>query len=304
MQQINNTLSIAIPVYNFADMIPATLESLIPQAKIYNIEIMIFDGCSTDNTQLIIQSYQKKYPLIRYIKALNKGGIDVDMAKTVDLARGKYCWLFSGDDICVDGSISFILSIIEKHEPDLILGRHNECNKNMEVQSQWPILDIKKDRIFNLNKKEDRSLYLEKALTSEAFFSFMTGLIINRQTWLQGILHDNLKKSNWAHVARLWALIDSPFILYYSDRIIVNRRGENDSFSNNGMLERLKIQIIDLQKAVKTVSSNNEIIKTLKRVIKNEVYPNWSEAVRNDLKALNANESKFKELDNMLKEIN
>jgi len=304
MVKSNNLLSIAIPVYNFESYLPSCLESILNEAFEYNVEVLIYDGCSTDNTQLVARSYQQEYPNLRYIKALKKGGIDFDMAKSVELVTGRYCWLFSGDDIARPQAIKTILSTIEKWKPDLILCRHNECDYDLNFIKDWPLLNIKEDRLFQLDDEQDRSKYFSLALTSEAFFSFMGGLIIKRETWLREQLNPELDGSCWAHVGRLWSLTRYPFSLYYIHEAILDRRGGNDSFSNDGMLARLRIQIAGLLNAIGTVFEiNSDAAQNLKRVIKGEVYPDWVNAVKANLRSMNAPEEQHDELQDLLGKI-
>jgi abequosyltransferase len=304
MAKINTLLSIAIPVYNFGDFLPKCLESLLDESIENNVEVLIFDGCSTDDTQLIVRSYQQQYRNLRYVKAQKKGGIDFDIAKSVELVSSRYCWLFSGDDAIQPRSLKSILSIIDTHEPDLILCRHNECNFDLNIIKEWPVLDIQEDRIFQLDNEEDRSNYLSLALTSEAFFSFMGGLIVKRETWLRAQLNSDLDGSYWAHVGRLWSLTKSSFKLYYKHEVVLDRRGGNDSFSKNGMLSRLKIQIAGLLNAIQTVfKSNSETTQNLRRVIKAEIYPDWVNAVRSNLIEMNAPKEQHDELVGLLKKL-
>jgi|APSaa5957512535_1039671.scaffolds.fasta_scaffold22065_2 abequosyltransferase len=305
MVKTNNLLSIAIPVYNFESFLPGCLESLLDESFELNVEVLVFDGCSTDKTQLVVGAYQQKYPNLRYVKALNKGGIDFDMTKSVELVSSRYCWLFSGDDIVRPQSIKTIISTIEKCDPDLILCRHNECQYDMSIIKDWPILDIKEDRVFQLDDEQERLEYLSLALTSEAFFSFMGGLIIKRETWFREQLNPDLDGSCWAHIGRLWSLTKYPFKLYYMHEVALDRRGGNDSFSNDGMLNRLRIQISGLINAIETVFEKDSVaVQNLKRVIKGEVYPDWAGAVKANLTAIHAPQEQHDELDTLLKKIN
>ena len=52
-------VSVIIPVYNVEDYIELTLQSLLSQT-LEEIEIILIDDGSTDNSQQIIQSYAKK----------------------------------------------------------------------------------------------------------------------------------------------------------------------------------------------------------------------------------------------------
>ncbi len=54
-----------MPTYNFGRFIGETLNSIIPQLT-DQIEIIIVDGASTDNTADVVRSFQKNYPQIQY----------------------------------------------------------------------------------------------------------------------------------------------------------------------------------------------------------------------------------------------
>ncbi|MGB7599403.1 MAG: FkbM family methyltransferase, partial [Candidatus Sulfotelmatobacter sp.] len=98
------SLSIAIPVYNFADFIPETLNSIVSQEHGASVEIVVADGASTDRTPQVMGEFCAKYPNIIYNRLPEKGGIDRDMASAVAATRGQYVWLFGGDDIMHPGS--------------------------------------------------------------------------------------------------------------------------------------------------------------------------------------------------------
>lgn len=62
-------LSICIPTYNREVYLKRLLDSIVSQKGFSDdIEIVIDDGPSKDNTQLMVAEYQKKYPNIRYFR--------------------------------------------------------------------------------------------------------------------------------------------------------------------------------------------------------------------------------------------
>ena len=81
-------LSICIPTFNFGEFIGETLESILPQV-VDGVEVVILDGGSTDDTTAVVRSFQDRYPELRYVRRDERGGIDRDMARNVDLARGR-----------------------------------------------------------------------------------------------------------------------------------------------------------------------------------------------------------------------
>lgn len=303
--QVDRLLSVAIPVYNFGAFLPQTLDSILAQALTENVEVLVFDGGSSDDTSRVARQYLKRYPNFRYVRALRKGGIDADMARSVELVSTPYCWLFSGDDVMLPGAIEKVLRTLKRWEPDLILGRHNECLVDMSVLKDWPVLGIAEDRAFELSDEGDRRFYLEAARSSEAFFSFMGALIVKRQRWFKCAIDSRFNGSNWAHVGRLWSQRNQPFKLVYLHDVLLNRRGGNDSFSNNGMLSRLDIQINGLLNVIEEIYGRSSLeAHQLRRVVRSEVEPDWVNAVRQDLLSRHAPQSDFARLQKMLDRIN
>ncbi|MBM3553840.1 MAG: glycosyltransferase family 2 protein, partial [Alphaproteobacteria bacterium] len=98
-------ISICIPVYNFANFLPETLDAILFQECADLIEIIILDGGSTDNTSEIAERYKNKNCMIKYIALPQKGGIDRDIVHAVSYATADYVWLFSGDDWMLPGAL-------------------------------------------------------------------------------------------------------------------------------------------------------------------------------------------------------
>jgi abequosyltransferase len=80
-------LSICIPTYNRARCLAALLDSIHAQ-KTDEVEIIVSDKASTDDTRAIV----KKYPDIIYGRSVKNLGFDANVLRAVSLASGKYCW--------------------------------------------------------------------------------------------------------------------------------------------------------------------------------------------------------------------
>ena len=68
---------------------PKLYISILSQARVENTEIVVVDGASTDNTPGIMREFCAKYPNFPYHRLPEKGGIDLDMAKAVELSNGE-----------------------------------------------------------------------------------------------------------------------------------------------------------------------------------------------------------------------
>ena len=234
-------LTICIPIYNCAEFIGQALDSILPQAR-DGIEIVVYDGGSTDQTPALMEGYVKTWSNLHYHRGNVRGGIDADMAKCVGFAKGEYCWLFSGDDVMRPGAIARALEWI-KHDADIFICKHTICSKKMVVSHEHPVL--KPDRAFaaNLKNQHERLEWFRRAVKTEAFFSFMSGLIVRREKWQAGELPEAFDKSCWGHVARFFGLITSGLTVCYVAEVWLDQRGENDSFADKGMVNRYRIGI-------------------------------------------------------------
>src|SRR4051794_4708620 len=114
------SLSICIATRNRAALIGATLESIVTQCT-GEVEVVILDGASTDNTEQVVRLYQMRFPCVRYFRQDTNLGIDRDFASAVDLAEGEYCWLFSDDDVLKPGAVRIVLDALQGNYPLVIV---------------------------------------------------------------------------------------------------------------------------------------------------------------------------------------
>ena len=79
-------LSICIATLNRGAFIGETLESIIRQAT-DEVEIVVVDGASTDNTEEVVRGFQQRWPRLNYLRLPEKGGVDRDYDRAVALAE-------------------------------------------------------------------------------------------------------------------------------------------------------------------------------------------------------------------------
>lgn len=204
--------------------------------------MIVYDGASTDHTSSLMIGYTSSWQFIQYYRADKKDGIDADMASCVSKANADYCWLFSGDDVMRKGSIAQIIREIQSNH-DVYICKHTICNKNMQFLNEHPVLMPDKSLEANFSITEQRLNWFAKAATSEAFFSFMSGLIIKKSTWDLGSLIPKFDGSCWAHVARLLDISKYGLSVKYIPTILLDKRGDNDSFADRGIVNRYRIGI-------------------------------------------------------------
>jgi abequosyltransferase len=109
-------LSIAIPTYNGSRYIREALDSIISQLGDIDeeVEIVISDNASTDETPEIIREYQNQYPFIKYFRNEENIGADRNFDLAVKRSTGEYVWLFSDDDKLKQGAIRKVLQVLQE----------------------------------------------------------------------------------------------------------------------------------------------------------------------------------------------
>jgi glycosyltransferase involved in cell wall biosynthesis len=169
-------LSICIATRNRGAFIGTTLESVICQAT-DDVEIVILDGASTDNTEEIVRSYRERFPRMRYERQELNLGIDRDFARAVDLAQGEYCWLFCDDDVFKPSSIRIVLEATKENYA-LIVVDSEVRNADLSQLLLAKRMQLNTDRVY---KPNELGLLLADA---GDYLSFIGGVVIKRELWV------------------------------------------------------------------------------------------------------------------------
>lgn len=107
-------ISFCIPTYNRASYLLRCIESLIGYQN-DDIEIVIQDNCSNDETYEIVKSYNDLR--IRYYRNSSNIGARQNIRTIVDRAHGEYCFFLTDDDMLIPGAIHYIKDFILKNKP-------------------------------------------------------------------------------------------------------------------------------------------------------------------------------------------
>lgn len=111
-------LSIIIPVYNVENVLEKSVENLVNQ-KVQDIEILLIDDGSTDNSGLICDKLQETYKNIIVWHQKNQG---VSSARNVGIqqAIGEYVMFLDSDDYLDKNAIEIIIEKIKEKNADII----------------------------------------------------------------------------------------------------------------------------------------------------------------------------------------
>ena len=99
-------VSVIILAYNQANCFHKALRSVQNQS-LKNIEIIVIDDCSLDNTTEVMEKYMKKDNRIKYIKNQSNKGKIASRSEGVKIAKGNYVLLIDGDDSLIHKNILY-----------------------------------------------------------------------------------------------------------------------------------------------------------------------------------------------------
>lgn len=110
--------SVIIPVYNAEKTITRCLDSLVSQLQ-KNVEIILIDDGSVDNSCLICKKYTSEYSNIIYAYQENQG-VSAARNAGLDLAKGKYVVFVDSDDYVSPDYFNTLSYYLEKTHVDLL----------------------------------------------------------------------------------------------------------------------------------------------------------------------------------------
>lgn len=112
-------VSLIIPAYNAQDYIVRSIDSALA-SDFSNLEIIIVNDGSTDDTQKIIDWYDKNYPNVVSIVKENGGVADARNAGIKE-AKGKYIAFMDNDDLIRPNMISKLYNSAEENKCDIAI---------------------------------------------------------------------------------------------------------------------------------------------------------------------------------------
>lgn len=114
-------ISVILPVYNVGEYISETLDSLLNQPMIDDIEVIMVDDGSTDDSRYIIDRYALDYDNFHAYHKENEGqGIARNYG--LEIARGEYIHFFDPDDYLPSDAYETLYGLALKNDCDITIG--------------------------------------------------------------------------------------------------------------------------------------------------------------------------------------
>lgn len=276
--------SICIPTFNRGPFLAELLESILDQGH-PEVEVVISDNASTDDTSSVVDAYRGRFRQFVWHRWPVNMGADANFAKVISLASGEHCWFMGSDDALLPGSIDAIFADFEK------FGRPAGASVN------WMLYD----------RQLSRPLKAEPAITQigassrlftdgrQAFYSlaeylgYIPSLIFAKAEWenaARPVAGDNFY--NYLHVYVAAKILENNRPWLFVSHPCLKWRADNDSFLVDGFYRRFEIDVRGYTKIIEMTFARDrwfqkKVMDKICRVIICAAIPQF--AFREELKS-------------------
>jgi len=225
-------VSILIPVYNADKYLHETLESLINQSY-SNIEIILVDDGSKDNSLSLLKHYENKYDNIIVLSQENSGA-QVARNKAFELSKGSYIQYFDADDIMHKDKIKCQIEELKVYD----------FQENIVATSNWAYFtdEIKSaffpDQIIN-KSYDDKFLFFKEAWENSQSMIGQGWLISRVLHEKVGVWNINLTKNQDGEFFTR-VTYHSKKIVFVKESIVYYRRDISTSISMSNNLKAIR----------------------------------------------------------------
>ncbi|MDD6070067.1 MAG: glycosyltransferase, partial [Clostridiales bacterium] len=216
-------VSVVTPSYNQGKFIETTIKSVLAQ-DYPNLEYIVMDGGSSDETISILQKYSDK---IRWYSEKDRGQADA-VNKGIRLAKGKIIGWLNSDDTYLEGAVSEMVDYLKTHpDTDMVYGEGYYTDKDGNITERY------------LTEKYNRKRLAEMCIICQPT-AFFTKEIVERVGMLDVEHQLSMDYELWMRIAKVGK------IAYIPDYIATSRM-----YEENKTLSRRKEVYEETCKAVK-----------------------------------------------------
>lgn len=154
---MQDLVSVVVPVYNAQKYLQSCVDSIINQTY-RNLEIILVDDGSTDQSGMICDEYADKDERIRVVHKENGGAADARNAG-LQCVKGEYIVFIDSDDFVHARFIELLLAIAKKKEADIVVGDYVLFHEG----------DSREDKVFYESDIDKAEVLTQKHLYNNDF---------------------------------------------------------------------------------------------------------------------------------------
>lgn len=252
-------LTISVAAYNLGDMIRTNLESFCNSSIINDIEVIVTDDESKDNTAQIVEEFVEKYPnSVKLIKQKNSGpGSTVNSG--IKNATGKYFKMVDGDDWVETENLETFINYLKNTDADIVL-------TNYEIYSDKEKKIIEKNKLELEENKEAKFEDVCKNLKLDMHHTTIKTEILQK---------NNIILDNGFYTDVEYLLLPMEFaktVVYYNLDIYIYRIARaGQSVSIPSMQKNIEMHDLVLKRLIKFYENNSKLGNNTKDYLSNRI---------------------------------
>ena len=125
-------VSVIMPTFNASKYLAGSIESILSQTYT-NLELLITDDCSTDDTRNILKEFSErdKRVKVKYLK--ENSGPGVARNRSIERAKGRYIAFCDCDDRWMPDKLERQIAHMRKHDCALCSSSYLICDENDKI---------------------------------------------------------------------------------------------------------------------------------------------------------------------------
>ncbi len=153
-------ISVIIPAYNVEEYIGTCIESLVNQT-LKDIEIIIVNDGSKDNTGAVIESYREKYPdMIKAFHVENSGAAQARNF-AIEAATGEYIGFVDSDDYVREDTYELLYNAAKEKDAQIVTSGYCRVGARSTKKMSFGNKNITAEEVFDKNIFEQPLLFDE-----------------------------------------------------------------------------------------------------------------------------------------------
>ena len=130
-------VSVIIPNFNNARYIQEAIQSVLNQT-LKDIEVIIVDDCSTDNSWEILQKLQKQDSRIKIIRNVENSGAGISRNVGLDIASGEFIKFLDSDDTMNLDVLEYMYNTAKKQNSQIVCGYMQSVHEDGSINKYSP----------------------------------------------------------------------------------------------------------------------------------------------------------------------
>lgn len=250
-------ISLVIPVYNTSKYLEKCLTSILGQSY-KNIEVILVDDCSTDNSYEILKRFQDNDNRIQVFKNVKNSLVGVSRNLGIKKASGDYIWFVDSDDWLNPRAIEDLVEIIkEAQETDLVLFGYTEYFS----KGKYNVIEKLPKKIPDTENAFAYFLQLRKGFCSMPFaYLFSREFLLTKKT----VFPENVYFEDILFIAK--AIFYSKNIKIISKSLYAYNR-QNESSITQSHSKKKVLDLLKIYDRLKQFLENEEALKKYKSLL-------------------------------------